>query len=847
MKHHRLAEHARDLRRSAARARCSACSSTGAIAPTASRCGCSARGPPCRPDRRRWPRRPARASCRSRSAGDPTARSSSRWPSPIDVPSSDPAELQRATQAIADALASTIAAAPDQWYSFKPIWPATAEEAADLERAGDADAGGHRRSGAGAGVRLTMPAPGGWLRGPAAARRLVARLPAARAPLVRAGRVRRRPLVPRHPRARGPGAAEPAPGGVALAARRTRAPARPRRRHRPARARAAGSAGLPPRRALLPRGGASAGLRRERYRRERIAVETPEVVAERVHARAGRSIFVGLHFGAHRAARRCSSPRRAGAAVSPMETLDDPALQAWFVRTRGAVGFRHRRAARGAAGAAGRAARGHERRPRRRSRPDRRRHADRAVRRAGPAAARARRCSRSRAARPSTSSAARRAGVGRYIGRLERVDVPAEGSRRERVTATMAAIAQGFERIIEDAPEQWWAVFFPIWPDLEAAAAGRPTPAAPSAGRMTDATPTSRRDATARPRRPAHPHVASDGTADVARSSSTSTRDATSTSSPSRTTSGSTPRVAAQAMARDRGLRVEVVVGEEVTTLGGHLLALWIDRPIRPYRSLRTTIAAVHDAGGLAIPAHPLVPYPLCAQGRVLRRLMDDADPRVHPDAIETFNPTALGRPWHDRVVRFADDHGLAARRQQRRPRARRRSAPAGPTFHGRTAADLRRAIEARATEPRRLVPRHGRPSRRSSAGSCRKRSRDARDELRGRVRRDGTGRDHGYPGGRAPPRSTRRAQATRARRTTRAGDEDRPGLPVHLPGHRAASPSTSGSSTRTCACAGTTSGSSPPATAPSARPRATSSGSASASPCRSTRRSARSPSRRAT
>jgi KDO2-lipid IV(A) lauroyltransferase len=56
------------------------------------------------------------------------------WPKPIDLDSNDPAELQRATQLIADALASTVAAAPDQWYSFKPIWPATAEEAADLER-----------------------------------------------------------------------------------------------------------------------------------------------------------------------------------------------------------------------------------------------------------------------------------------------------------------------------------------------------------------------------------------------------------------------------------------------------------------------------------------------------------------------------------------------------------------------------------------------------------------------------------------------------------------------------------------------------------------------------------------
>jgi phosphatidylinositol dimannoside acyltransferase len=56
------------------------------------------------------------------------------WTVPIDLESGDPAELQRATQSIADALATTVAAAPDQWYSFKPIWPGTPEEAADLER-----------------------------------------------------------------------------------------------------------------------------------------------------------------------------------------------------------------------------------------------------------------------------------------------------------------------------------------------------------------------------------------------------------------------------------------------------------------------------------------------------------------------------------------------------------------------------------------------------------------------------------------------------------------------------------------------------------------------------------------
>jgi phosphatidylinositol dimannoside acyltransferase len=57
-----------------------------------------------------------------------------RWAPPIDVPPNDPAELQRASQAMADALARTIGSAPEQWYSFKPMWPASAAEAEDLER-----------------------------------------------------------------------------------------------------------------------------------------------------------------------------------------------------------------------------------------------------------------------------------------------------------------------------------------------------------------------------------------------------------------------------------------------------------------------------------------------------------------------------------------------------------------------------------------------------------------------------------------------------------------------------------------------------------------------------------------
>ncbi len=52
---------------------------------------------------------------------------------PIAVPSSSDADIVRATQEIATALEATIAAAPEQWYSFKPMWPPTDEEAAELE------------------------------------------------------------------------------------------------------------------------------------------------------------------------------------------------------------------------------------------------------------------------------------------------------------------------------------------------------------------------------------------------------------------------------------------------------------------------------------------------------------------------------------------------------------------------------------------------------------------------------------------------------------------------------------------------------------------------------------------
>ena len=210
--------------------------------------------------------------------------------------------------------------------------------------------------------------------------------------------------------------------------------------------------------------------------------------------------------------------------------------------------------------------------------------------------------------------------------------------------------------------------------------------------------------------------------------------------------------LAGREIARDRGLRLEVVVGEEITTRGGHLLGLFLERAVPPWRSLEWSIEAVHDQGGLAIPSHPFVPLHICAQSWTLRRLLASDNPAVRPDTIETYNPTALGRWGHAKAQRFARDHDLAFTGNSD-AHIKTAVASAWTTFPGRTADDYRTAIAGRTTQ------HHG--SFHGSLGQVgvytrqlRKYARDFRAETGGRLRRDGTGRDHGYPGGtQRPPR----------------------------------------------------------------------------------------------
>jgi KDO2-lipid IV(A) lauroyltransferase len=213
-----------------------------------------------------------------------------------------------------------------------------------------------------------------------------------------------------------------------------------------------------------------------RYLRERILLETPDVV-DAAFADDAPVIFVAAHFGSIELPALYLADRTGRNVVGPMETVADPYLQDWFVRTRGRVGItivglrearRELLAALRRGESVGLVADrdisggglevpffGHP-----------------APLPIGPALLAV------ESGAPIYLAAVRRAGPGRYRGQLRPIDVPAEGSRRERIVAATANLARGFEAVIAEAPEQWWGVFFPIWPDLAAAPSAAPREAA---------------------------------------------------------------------------------------------------------------------------------------------------------------------------------------------------------------------------------------------------------------------------------------------------------------------------------------------------------------------------------
>jgi hypothetical protein len=150
-------------------------------------------------------------------------------------------------------------------------------------------------------------------------------------------------------------------------------------------------------------------------------------------------------------------------------------------------------------------------------------------------------------------------------------------------------------------------------------------------------------------------------------------------------------------------LGVDVVRGEEVTASfppGLHIVGLFLERQIRMHMSVEDTVDAIHDAGGLAIIAHPFMPtwFASMTPGKA-RHLLESR--RV--DGIELRHTApVLPRTW------ALLDAFYAEHREQLGAALGAGDSHFGEhdlgrvltVFPGNTAADLRRAIEEGTTSP---------------------------------------------------------------------------------------------------------------------------------------------------
>lgn len=155
----------------------------------------------------------------------------------------------------------------------------------------------------------------------------------------------------------------------------------------------------------------------------------------------------------------------------------------------------------------------------------------------------------------------------------------------------------------------------------------------------------------------------------------------------------------------DRGEEagLAVIAGQEITTrwpAQTHVLGWFLERAIPMNLTLADTVDAIHDQGGLAVIPHPFMPtYFASCQPGMLARLIESRT----LDAIELLHTSPTTAARMARLLEFYEEHrdrlGAAVGGSDSHF-GRHDLARALTEFEGTTAADFRRAVEARTTRP---------------------------------------------------------------------------------------------------------------------------------------------------
>ncbi len=137
----------------------------------------------------------------------------------------------------------------------------------------------------------------------------------------------------------------------------------------------------------------------------------------------------------------------------------------------------------------------------------------------------------------------------------------------------------------------------------------------------------------------------------------------------------------------------DFVAGCEVTTLEGHLIALFLEKPVPSLRRVEETLEAVHGQGGVCFIPHPANWLTRSIGPGTLQRVKNQNRDDVWFDGIETANAGPASRIYLQKAKRLSHEYGLAGVGSSD-AHFRQAIGSAYTEFGGSTAQDLKQAFE---------------------------------------------------------------------------------------------------------------------------------------------------------
>ena len=155
----------------------------------------------------------------------------------------------------------------------------------------------------------------------------------------------------------------------------------------------------------------------------------------------------------------------------------------------------------------------------------------------------------------------------------------------------------------------------------------------------------------------------------------------------------------ARELVAQRNYRFEVVLGMEVSTRDGHVLALFIESPVPSFQPLAKTIECIHAQGGLCVVSHPMCWLTHSIGQRSLDRTMSEPDERRRFDGIELVNSALAEKVCYHKLKRLNDERYHIAETGGSDAHFLPTVGSGYTLFEGRKAADLKRSLIKGTTE----------------------------------------------------------------------------------------------------------------------------------------------------